>query len=101
MSVMNERYQKHRQQMIELQELLDNIKGQARTKQVKGITLPEELLILMGYMNREEANLWWDVRLLDSLDDVSARPLQENIQNKMLGFRESYQRALKLMPAES
>lgn len=101
MSTINEQYQKHRKQVIELQELLESIKGQVRTKQVKGMSMPEELLLLMGYMNREEATLLWNVRMLDSLDDATAKPLQEDIQNKMQGFRETYNRALQLLPAET
>jgi hypothetical protein len=80
--------------------LLENIsdyKGQVRTKQVKGLEMPPELLLLMSYMSRQEAKIWWGVRMFDDADYASGNRLRDDIREKVRDFRESYVRAMNLL----
>lgn len=86
-----------RAQLDEVRGLLNTIKGQVRTNQVKGLEMPPELLLLMSHMSRQEAKIWWGVRKFDDADYASGNRLRDDIREKIRDFRESYVRAMNLL----
>ena len=87
-------------QLDEVSEMLKKIKMKLRKNQVKGVRVPDQLLFLISNLNRQETEIWGNIRIMNDADHEARLVLEKDIQSKMHYFKESCAKAISLLPLD-
>lgn len=86
------------EQLDELSVLLKRIKIKIRKNRANGEVVPDELLFLIKRLNRQEIEIWCNIRKMWVADDEDRKMLQKAIHSRMDHFRKSCAQAMALFP---
>lgn len=91
---------KQQMELDEVSEILQGIKRKLRKNQVKGVNIPDQLLFLISSLNRQETEIWGNIRIMNGADKKARQFLAKDIQARMNCFRESCAKAITLLPLD-